>query len=93
YTVTAWMVTVMAVVSVATGVVVGVVSVRRQFPGARLFFTAWAVLLAGVLTLALHNAGVLPSNFVTANSLLIGSAFEMVLLSFALADRMNVARR
>ena len=93
YTVTAWMVTVMAVVSVATGVVVGVVSIRRQFPGARLFFTAWAVLLAGVLTLALHNAGVLPSNFVTANSLLIGSAFEMVLLSFALADRINVARR
>lgn len=93
YTATAWMVTVMAVMSVATGVVVGVVSIRRQFAGARLFFTAWAVLLAGVLTLALHNAGALPSNLVTANSLLIGSALEMVLLSFALADRINVARR
>ncbi len=93
YTLTVWVVTVLAVVSVATGVLVGVVSIRRQFPGARLFFTAWAVLLAGVLALALHNAGVLPSNVVTANSLLIGSAFEMVLLSFALADRMNVARR
>lgn len=93
YTVTAWMVTVLAVVSVATGVVLGVLSIRRQFAGARLFFTAWAVLLAGVLTLALHNAGALPSNVVTANALLIGSAFEMVLLSFALADRINVARR
>lgn len=93
YTATAWLVTVMALVSVATGVVVGVVSIRRRFAGARLFFTAWAVLLAGVLTLALHNAGVLPSNLVTANSLLIGSALEMVLLSFALADRINVARR
>lgn len=93
YTVTAWMVTGMAVVSVATGVMVGFLSIRRQFAGARLFFTAWAVLLAGVLTLALHNAGVLPSNVVTANALLIGSAFEMVLLSFALGDRINVARR
>lgn len=93
YTATAWLVTVMAMLSVGTGVVVGVVSIRRQFAGARLFFTAWAVLLAGVLTLALHNAGVLPSNLFTANALLIGSAFEMVLLSFALADRINVARR
>lgn len=93
YTATAWMVTVMALVSVATGVVVGVVSIRREFAGARLFFTAWAVLLAGVATLALHNAGLLPSTALTANSLLIGSAGEMVLLSFALADRINVARR
>ncbi len=68
-------------------------SIRRQFAGARLFFTAWAVLFLGVLTLALHNAGLLPSNVITANSLLIGSALEMVLLSFALADRINVARR
>jgi PAS domain S-box-containing protein len=41
----------------------------------------------------LHNTGVLPSNAFTANALLIGSALEMVLLSFALADRINVARR
>lgn len=44
-----------------------------------------AVLLLGVLTLAMHNAGVLPSNAVTSHSLLIGSALEMVPLSFALA--------
>ncbi len=93
YTVTTWTVTILAVVSVATGVVVGVDSIRREFAGARLFFTAWAVLLLGVLALALHNAGLLPSNAITANSLLIGSALEMVLLSFALADRINVARR
>jgi len=93
YTVTAWLVTSLAVVSVVTGVVLGVESIRRRFAGARLFFLAWAVLLCGVLTLALHNSGVLPSNALTANSLLIGSALEMVLLSFALADRINVARR
>jgi PAS domain S-box-containing protein len=93
YSITARAVTSLAVVSVATGVVLGVESIRRRFAGARLFFLAWAVLLCGVLTLALHNSGVLPSNALTANSLLIGSALEMVLLSFALADRINVARR
>ncbi|MBI2768635.1 MAG: PAS domain S-box protein [Burkholderiales bacterium] len=93
YTVSSWMVTVLAVVSVATLVGAGVHSVRSGHPGARYFLTAWALLLIGVVTLSLHNTGVLPSNPLTANSLLIGSALEMVLLSFALADRINVARR
>jgi PAS domain S-box-containing protein len=93
YSVAVWIVTAMAVLSVATMVAVGVISVRDRLAGARLFFIAWAVLLAGVCTLTLHNAGLLPSNWLTVNSLLIGSALEMVLLSFALADRINVARR
>jgi PAS domain S-box-containing protein len=93
YTVSSWMVTVLAVVSVFTIVAVGVISIHRGFAGARIFFTAWAVLLVGVVAQALHNTGVLPSNAFTTNALLIGSALEMVLLSFALADRINVARR
>ena len=93
YRMSAMMVTVLAVVSVITMVAVGVISVRRGFAGARSFVTAWAVLMLGVLTLSLHNTGLLPSNAFTSNALLIGSALEMVLLSFALADRINVARR
>ncbi|MES2635010.1 MAG: 7TM diverse intracellular signaling domain-containing protein [Pseudomonadota bacterium] len=93
YVVSSYMVTVLAVVSVATMFALGIISVRRQFAGARYFITAWAVLLVGVAALSLHNVGVLPSNIFTANALLIGSALEMVLLSFALADRINVARR
>ena len=93
YTVSSLMVTVLAVISVVTMAIVGFISIRREFGGARYFFTAWALLLLGVVTLALHNTGVLPSNAITANALLIGSALEMILLSFALADRINVARR
>ena len=87
------MVTVLAVFSVVTLVAVGVLSVRSGHPGAKYFLAAWALLLVGVLTLALHNTGALPSHALTANSLLIGSALEMVVLSFALADRINVTRR
>ncbi len=93
YTVSSYMVTLLAVVSVVTMVAVGVISIRREFAGAKYFCTAWALLLIGVGTLSLHNTGVLPSNPFTANALLIGSALEMVLLSFALGDRINVARR
>ncbi|HEY8047638.1 MAG TPA: 7TM diverse intracellular signaling domain-containing protein [Ramlibacter sp.] len=93
YTVSTYMVTVLAVVSVLTMVVVGVLSVKREFAGAKYFAFAWALLLFGVVTLSMHNVGMVPSNFFTANALLVGSALEMVMLSFALGDRINVARR
>lgn len=92
YSVSTWMVTLLAVVSVATLVTAGVLSVRRGHAGARYFLTAWAVLLLGVMTFALHNTGVVPSNALTSNALLIGSALEMVLLSFALGNRINDVR-
>jgi PAS domain S-box-containing protein len=93
YSVSSYMMTSLAMTTVVTMASVGVVSVRRGFAGARYFFTAWAVLLVGVFVLTMHNIGLLPANALTANSLLIGSALEMVLLSFALGDRINVARR
>lgn len=93
YAAAARMVLVLAAISVVTMAVVGFISIRRGYAGARWFFTAWALLLLGVGTLGLHDTGLLPSNAWTSNSLLLGSALEMVLLSFALGDRINVARR
>ena len=93
YIVSSYMVTFLAVPSVVVLVVSGVLALRRGHGGARNYLAAWSVLLLGVATLFLHNTGVLPSHPLTSNSLLIGSALEMVLLSFALADRINVARR
>jgi PAS domain S-box-containing protein len=93
YRISAYMVTVLALVSVLTVFALGYLSIRHGFAGARSFFLAWVLLMLGVAVLSLHNVGVLPSNAITANALLIGSALEMVLLSFALGDRINVARR
>lgn len=91
YVISVWMVTVLAIVTVTSLVVVGILSVQRRHPGARYFLVAWAVLLLGVAVLALHNTGLLPSNPLTANALMVGSALEMVLLSFGLGNRINVA--
>jgi PAS domain S-box-containing protein len=93
YVVSAWMLMVLSPVGVAALVVTGVLAMRRGHGGARQYLAAWGVLLLGVFTLLLHNAGVVPSNALTSNSLLIGSAVEMLLLSFALGDRINVAQR
>lgn len=67
----------------------GGVSLYHGQPGARFFVLAWVSLLLGIVVLALHNLGGLPSNGFTANALMFGSAAEMLLLSLALADRIN----
>lgn len=93
YIVATWMTTVLSPLSVFAVIAAGVQGVRQKHPGAAYFLAAWAALLGGVMALFLHNIGILPSTLITANSLLIGSALEMVLLSFALGDRINVVRR
>jgi diguanylate cyclase (GGDEF)-like protein len=62
-------------------------------PGARLFVLAWASLLVGGMLMALRNFGLLPTHFLTLHAMQVGSALEMLLLSFALADRFNHIRR
>ena len=93
YTVASYLATGLVLVSVTTLMVAGIFGVRHGHPGARNFLIAWAVLLLSVVLQALHNVGTLPSNVLTSNAVLFGSAMEMLLLSFALADRINVARR
>ncbi|OYT91993.1 MAG: hypothetical protein CFE43_10550 [Burkholderiales bacterium PBB3] len=86
-------VTALALSGVVTVLWAGTLSVRRNHPGAIYFLFAWGAFLFGVVIQTMHNNGVLPSNRFTVDALLIGSALEMVLLSFALADRINVMRR
>ncbi|MGP9766954.1 7TM diverse intracellular signaling domain-containing protein [Halomonas sp. AOP13-D3-9] len=65
----------------------------RRLPSARMFVFAWSVFLLGSGIFALRNLGVLPANFITLHGIQIGSALEMLLLSFALAARFNKLKR
>ncbi|MGV3492541.1 MAG: 7TM diverse intracellular signaling domain-containing protein [Ramlibacter sp.] len=93
YIVSARMLQVLAPVGIVSLLGSGVLAMRRGHGGARYYLAAWAVLCLGVFVLLLHNMGLVPSDRLTSHSLLIGSAVEMVLLSTALGDRINVARR
>lgn len=59
---------------------------------ARYFTAAWCILLIGTTSTALSKFGILPSNGFTESGLMYGSALEALLLSFALADRLNRER-
>lgn len=65
----------------------------RRLPSARLFVFAWSLFLLGAGVFALRNLGILPANFITLHGIQIGSALEMLLLSFALAARFNKLKR
>lgn len=65
----------------------------RRVPSARLFVLAWSLFLLGAGVFALRNLGILPANFITLHGIQIGSALEMLLLSFALASRFNKLKR
>jgi diguanylate cyclase (GGDEF)-like protein len=92
YRFTAWLTNTAIIICVISLFTAALYSLSQGHYGARYFLLAWTVLLLSVIVLALRNLGVLPSNIFTANAVLIGSALEMLLLSFALADRINLVR-
>ena len=71
----------------------GVVSWQHGYRPARWFLLAWATLLVGLIAYSLRVLGALPGNFFTIYGIQVGSGLEMLLLSIALADRINVMKR
>jgi signal transduction histidine kinase len=57
------------------------------------FLGAWSILLISALIFIMQLSNVLPSDNFTRNALQVGSALEVVLLSFALAYRINRDRK
>ena len=82
-----------AVTFSVVAVIAGLRCWRAGHPGAPTFLLAWTVLLIGVAVVGLRNLALLPTNFLSLYALQIGSALEMLLLSFALADRINGLQR
>lgn len=66
---------------------------RRGHSGARYLLLAWGALMTAVFIQALRNFGFVPTNMITSNLLQIGSLLDMLLLAFALADRIQTERR
>jgi len=66
---------------------------RKGYRPAYYYFIAWFIFAVGREILSLRNLGALPYNQFTTYILYIGSAFEAILLSLALADRINILQK
>ncbi|QTN28520.1 GGDEF domain-containing protein [Rhodoferax sp. AJA081-3] len=73
--------------------VTGTVCAFKRERSAYYFMAAFVVVLLALAMLSMRQLGILPTNALTTSGAQIGSALEMLLLSFALADRYNVIRR
>lgn len=82
-----------AVVGISLSIFAGLIRWSQGYSSARYYTIAWSVLLLGGVILALNKFDFLPRNFFTENIIQLGSALEVILLSFALADRLNSEKR
>jgi len=65
----------------------------RGYSEARFFLLGWSVFLLGVCIYVFKDFGVLAYNNFTRYTMHFGSAVEVILLSFALADRINILKK
>jgi len=73
-----------------------IVAINLKWRGSRqagFFIVAWSAFLIGVVLYVFKDIGILAYNKITVYTMPVGSAMEAVLLSFGLADRINVLRR
>lgn len=83
----------MVILSAFLMLIAGLLSWLKGNQYARFFTLAWLIYILGVITMTLMNMGLLPDFFLTRHGVHIGSILEVTLLSFALADRINVYRK
>lgn len=79
--------------SVIVCLALSMICLRKCPRQARYFLIAWTGFLVGVVALALKNFNLLPSVFLTEYGMQIGSFFEFILLTYALADRVKILRQ
>ena len=87
-----YMVPVMVLCALAGGVLASGIllsDVTRRTRPTTIFFVGWAVLICGVLLLALNKLGLVPMNFLTEQLIAFGILIQLALFSMALGDRIN----
>ena len=66
---------------------------KKRFKPAGFYMIAWSVLLVGAVFFILKDHGIIPYNTFTTYLMQIASAIEVMLLSFALADKINYFKK
>lgn len=82
--------------SLAGGITLLVLSIiifKKGYRPAYFYLLAWSSFLAAVIIYTLKNLGFLPTNNFTHFILYFGSSIEAILLSFALADKINTYKK
>jgi signal transduction histidine kinase len=71
----------------------GYVVLRQGFKPARYYLMGFTTLLVGILIFMMKDMAILPENWFTEGSYQTGSALEAIILSFALANKLNTYKK
>ena len=74
-------------------VIASVVAIKKKQRQAVFFLIAWLSFFTSILIFVLKDVGVISYTFFSSNVLKLGSSLEVVLLSFGLADRINILKK
>ncbi len=73
--------------------VVSIYTFRKGYKPARFFIVAYTFVLISIVIIQLRAMQMIPGNLFTVYSLNYGLVFEIVILSFALADRIRIIKK
>lgn len=65
----------------------------RGYRPAKFYLVAWVMFLIGIVLYTLRNLNILPYNMFTNYTQQVGATIEVILLSFALADKINILKK
>ncbi|NVJ87360.1 MAG: sensor histidine kinase [Algoriphagus sp.] len=68
-------------------------SLKKGYRPAKFFLASWFLLICSMIVFLLSDLNILPHNFFTNYVFTAGSTFEALLLSFALADKINILKK
>lgn len=73
--------------------IVSVVVISRGYKPARYYLLAWSMFLIGIFVFVMAEVGIIERSSATVLAIPFGAAFEVVLLSLALANRINILKK
>ncbi len=84
---------IIALIGAIYAMYISFVIIKKDYRPAKFFLLAFAIFFVSVIIFVLRNFNIIPYTLFTSYILEIGSAIQIVLLSFALADEINSYRK
>lgn len=83
----------LALATILSGTLIGVIRWMDGDVPARYFLMAWSAMMVGGVILAANKFNLVPRNLFTENAVIYGMGLQAILLSLALAERLNVEKQ
>lgn len=93
YTLSVRIVTVTGILAVSLVVVLNIYGIKKGIEAAKYFLVAWIIFLIPLLVFGLKTLGYLPSNFFTTYGIQICYVIQMMLISMAIGERINLLKK